>query len=1131
MNCDITTYRIRVGLYNQRMSPKSTNRTSKVQGKTRSPCNLAYIFVIAMLLLTLGCDIHLNPGPTEDPTINSSSSEESNLSTTSTEFKPSSNHLNFLHINAESIRKKMDSMAAEAAGYDIIGVSETWLNPDITNDKVSIPGYTAPYRKDRQDSHGGVALYVKDNLISKEIKDITVDGLEGLWVQVSHANFKCVVGVMYRPPNSKTEYWKKINESIESVKNKGFKNLFLMGDLNCNLLIKDSKLDQLLQKYHFTQLIKQPTHTKPNSSTLIDIIATTCPDYVYRSGVTCPNLSNHNPVYACLKLRKPKTNCFKRKIWVMKDINWDQINENLRNTDWSIAFTKSTINEIATEWTNIYTTVLENSIKRKTITVRPNDAEWITPEIRKAIRQRKRIHSRAKKRNKQEDWEKFRSKRNEVIRLIKEAKDKHTENQIRFINSSENKSSNPKTWWKLVKEFYKSNCSSNNLNQPLVVNGKSISNNYEKANALNEYFVKQSQLDADSSTLPIPNPLTQESLTTISINASEVKEILSTLDTTKACGHDGITPKMLKMTASTIAPSLAMLFNYSLRTKSFPDIWKLAHVSPLFKKGDPTDRKNYRPISLLCILGKVFERIIFKYIFNFLINNNKISKVQAAYTPGSSTEYQLLEIYHSIVSAMDDRKLVRYVFCDCSKAFDRVWHDGLLFKLNDIGIRGSLHEWLRSYLSNRTQKVVVKGEQSEPLKLEAGVPQGSILGPLLFIIYINDLADQVSSNIRIYADDSSIFATGNNEQELSSRLNQDLENISAWAKKWHITFNPEKTETLSFSMGQQRNLTPLRMSGQIINEVSSHKHLGCILQRNGKWKEHIQDIAAKCGKRVDVLRGLKYKFDRKTLEILYNAYIRPCLEYASSTWSNCSLEQKKQIEEIQLSAARVVTGAIRGTSHSKIYKETKWINTYHMRYRKNMTTYYKMYHRQAPTYLTSIMPSKVREKTNYNLRNKHDIAITNDRTTLMQNSFLPNTTRLWNSTADDIKYIGNLSEFKKHLKKNDERPPKFYYTGKRRGQILHTRIRMGCALKSQLFNMHIIDSELCDCGNGPETVLHYFEECPLYHDLRQELLRKYLGLTETGEHYTIGIEKASMKENTMLFKAITDYIEKTGRFQ
>ena len=259
---------------------------------------------------------------------------------------------------------------------------------------------------------------------------------------------------------------------------------------------------------------------------------------------------------------------------------------------------------------------------------------------------------------------------------------------------------------------------------------------------------------------------------------------------------------MLKPVAKEVSVPLSILFNRSFREGRFADIWKHSHVIPLSKKGDTSEPSNFRPVSLLCGIGKLQERIVFKHIHNYLTENDLIYKYQSGFLPNHSTTFQLIDIYHNICQAIDNNQYACMVFCDVSKAFDRVWHKGLIFKLKQLGIDGDLLEWISNYLDNRQQRVVLKSSMSSFKSTNAGVPQGSVLGPMLFLVYVNDISKSLLSLTRLFADDSSLFYSASNIQDIEGIISYDLQVLTSWAKQWLINFNPQKTEALLFTLKQ-----------------------------------------------------------------------------------------------------------------------------------------------------------------------------------------------------------------------------------------------------------------------------------------------------------------------------------------
>ena len=291
----------------------------------------------------------------------------------------------------------------------------------------------------------------------------------------------------------------------------------------------------------------------------------------------------------------------------------------------------------------------------------------------------------------------------------------------------------------------------------------------------------------------------------------------------------------------------------------FPNKWKKANVTPIFKKKDKNLVTNYRPISLLPLCGKIFEKIIYDNLYSYIYKNNFITDKQSGYKRGDSTVKQLLSITNEIHKTFDEGKELRAVFLDISRAFDRVWHDGLLFKLSQIGIEGQALNIVKDFLKNREQRVVIDGQSSDWAPITAGVPQGSILGPLLFLIYINDITEVITSDIRIFADDTFIFRTANSDS--TRLLNDDLAKITDWAWRWKMLFNPDiskqAVEVIFSNKGQKTNYPPLVFNGIPVKLVEETKHLGMILDSKLNFQSHLSEKIAEANSGLRVMIQLK----------------------------------------------------------------------------------------------------------------------------------------------------------------------------------------------------------------------------------------------------------------------------------
>lgn len=936
---------------------------------------------------------------------------------------------------------------------------------------------------------------------------------------------KYLVGSFYRQPSCKVDFWAKVEASLEQAKLSGIKRIIIMGDFNCNQLIPNNKLSRLLDQFHLHQLIKEPTHC----NNCLDVIITSCPDLVTGSGVTDPIFSWHCGVFANFKLAIQKQNHFKRTIWQYNLVNWNQLNEHLKSLDWSEVYKEKTANEQCEKWTSLYTKALKYFIPNKQVTINPNDAPWMNHQIKTTMKKREKAYKKAKRTNQEADHDKYKNLRNETIAMIREAKENYNKTLANKL-TGDSKTDN-KLWWKIVKYFYTKN-SANAISNPPIENENTIAHsNQEKANIFNDFFASQSKLDTGDAD-PGRADHGINTLSKIAITRLTVQEILQSLDPSKASGPDNISPRVLKQTATSIAPSLARIFNFSLASKKCPDAWKLANVTPLHKKDNRQQVKNYRPISLLSCVGKVFERCVFKEVFNFLHTNKLFTKFQSAYMPNSATTDQLIELYHIILEALEKKKAVRFVFCDISKAFDKVWHKGVLHKLKGLGVIGGIHDWFSDYLNNRKQRVVFNGCHSDWQTITAGVPQGSILGPLLFLIYINDLPDEIKTNIRIYADDTTLFVSSKSKHEAARKLTKDLENVSRWAARWFVGFNPTKTEGMSFSHVNVEHIPPIYMDGKLINEVTSHKHLGLTFQSSVKWSEHINEIVKKAMKRVDILRSLMYQLDRATLEKMYFTFVRPVLEYGDVVWDNCTEMESKTIENVQLSAARVVTGATRGTSHATIYRECGWEPLFKRREKHKLTTFYKIENNIIPDFLKKLVPPVTKQRTIYGLRSKENITSYKASTTTMQRSFIPSTITSWNRLDIETRNSTSISAFKSELNKKSQRTPRYYYTGSRKGQVHHARMRMSCSALNYHLKLNFIkERATCRCSAPCENVYHFLFQCPLYTQQRILMLNKLSPrIIRNVKTFLNGSEKFSEEQNTHLFNTVIDYIETTNRF-
>ena len=368
--------------------------------------------------------------------------------------------------------------------------------------------------------------------------------------------------------------------------------------------------------------------------------------------------------------------------------------------------------------------------------------------------------------------------------------------------------SNPRTtckkYWTCLKRLLNKNKAS--IIPPILNNGVFVTDIAQKCTLFNSYFQSQCTVVNTSSVLPPFVKKTTFTFDKINFSKSQITTLIRKLNTNKSHGHDGITANLLKLCDDSISTPLEIIYSNCLKKGYFPDKWKKANVIPIHKKNAKDIVSNYRPISLLPLCGKIFEKVIYDSLYEYIYKNKFISDKQSGYKRGDSTVKQLISITNEIHKAFDEGKEIRAVFLDISRAFDRVWHEGLIFKLRQIGIEGSAIKIIHSFLENREQRVAIDGFSSDWGQISAGVPQGSILGPLLFLIYINDITEIVSSDIRLFADDTFIFRIA--DQQSTQLLNSDLESITSWAWDWKMLFNPDiSKQALEVIFSNKKNIS------------------------------------------------------------------------------------------------------------------------------------------------------------------------------------------------------------------------------------------------------------------------------------------------------------------------------------
>ena len=634
---------------------------------------------------------------------------------------------------------------------------------------------------------------------------------------------------------------------------------------------------------------------------------------------------------------------------------------------------------------------------------------------------------------------------------------------------------------------------------PLISqDGTPITEDLDKATILNDHFASQTRLDTKDKQIPhIPPPSTPiPSLSEVQATEPEVLKILNSLNINKSSGPDKIPNKLLKMSALLLAKPLTNLFNKSLKSGKFPSAWKKACITPVFKKkGSKSDPTNYRPISLLPNLSKILEKVVFAKIYGHLIENELLTEKQSGYRPGHSTHIQLLYLSHQLYSSLDENNNFTAIFLDISKYFDKIWHEALLEKCKiQYNISGKLLSWLSSYLNDRSQTVRIGSSVSPPQKISAGCPQGSVLGPLLALIYLNDLSNQTENDALFYADDTSLYSSHpQDSQRHRQSLQNDLDTISQYGSDWAITFNADKTVQQTFTNRNDNSGLKLSFNGQHVPNVTSHKHLGLIFSSDLHFHEHVNAVIKTINSHLGPIYPIAKFLPRAVLNDIYNVYLLPIFDYCDIIYDgNLTLTDSARLQTLQNRCARLVTGTLFRTPTDSLLKDLGWERLEDRRQIHKLLFFHRLYFNNPPlpSYVTDLLTDTRHEATGLNLRSAHLLSVPTTRLVSFRRSFIPATIRQWNLLPEPLRNTPSRRDFARQVwqRLGTPEPPKMHSLGSKIANTYHTRLRVGhSSLSAHQFTVQRTSSPACTCGYTSEDTAHFILWCPLYTNQRLHL--------------------------------------------
>ena len=692
-----------------------------------------------------------------------------------------------------------------------------------------------------------------------------------------------------------------------------YANILICGDFNFPKICWESpeltagedevQFTELLNDHYLTQVNRVPTR----GDHILDLVISSVPENVQNMSVLSPSqselITDHSAItfdIATPFKARPK---IKRTVFDYNRGNFNELRATLETVDLSGAVESAVdINHGWLKWKELFLSCVRGSIPVKTIS-NVNNPPWINGEIIHAIRKKETVRRKLKTSPTDVLRNKFKALRSKVKRLI-------TESRCQFFeNISESLFSNPKRLWSVFKINSKRasvpgtiTVGSNGLDPD---SARSASCPRDIAELFNDYFT--SIVSGSDHTTPTDSPSspTDCTLSELTLFPDDVLSVLLSLDINKATGPDEIPPKILKECAHQIAPSLCLLFNQSLQHGFIPKEWKLANIIPIHKKGDISNVKNYRPISLLSVISKVLERCVLRKLRDHLML--LISSAQHGFIPGRSCTTQLVEVLHYIGSNLDSGKQTDMIFMDMSKAFDKVSHTALINKLRNYNIGGFLLQWFTSYLHDRQQRVTTLGATSSQKPVCSGVPQGSILGPILFLLYVNDLPDALTnSTVACFADDTKIFRRIDSIND-AILLQDDLNNLESWSKTSGLMFNEEKCKSISITRRRQSINHPYCIKGKELKDMTAEKDLGIWIASNLTWSKQVLDRCARANKLLGFVKRCSGEIsDVRTRRTLYLSLVRSVFGYSSQVWSPQTVTLIQRVERVQRRATKYI---------------------------------------------------------------------------------------------------------------------------------------------------------------------------------------------------------------------------------
>jgi len=929
--------------------------------------------------------------------------------------------LNCLYTNANSVLNKMTELRERIhlEEIDLIGITESWANDYVNDAELYIEGFNM-FRKDRNKiKGGGLLLYVNARLKASLNTVLTnSDFEEALWCNLQIDQQHLTVGLCYRSPASTADNNHKLLQMLEkAVIQSRPSHMLVMGDFNypdvdyVNNLVTAGDSDPATLFFHKThdlclfQHVSEPTRIRQHQvPSTLDYLFTSDDNLIDEVTYDTPlGKSDHVVLRWKLLLQVCDIPSCQQKLNYYKG-NYDAIQKNLSTIDWRQHWNGKAVTEM---WADFKTTLTDQVHLHIPVKAALNKKKrYLSKKIRKLIKDRGKAWQKYCQNSSGKNFENYKRLRNEVNSKIRQEEECTRKRILQGFKG------NPKRFYGYMrnKQSVKDNVTS--LKKE---NGEMTTSDQETANLLSDYF-KEVYTVEDANNLPtVQDSVYTWNDTELQFSESIVMGKLQKLKTDKSPGPDGIHPLLLKECASVLAEPLSLIYQKSYATGTLPTDWKTANIVPIYKKGSRCDKANYRPVSLTSVPCKIMENIIKEGLSKYLLTNAIPCKEQHGFTSGRSCLTNLLETFENWTKALDEGYGLDVVYLDYRKAFDSVPHRRLLEKLKGVGINGKLLLWLEDFLVSRTMKVGVRGTFSQLHAVLSGVPQGSVLGPLLFILFVNELPTWIVNEMKIFADDTKLWCRIKKESDAVT-LQQDIDRLSTWSNIWQLNFNTEKCKVMH--IGHSCNTEYYMTEGSLRRKlecVQQERDLGIIVSSNLKSSQQCIKAAATARRVIAMVRRNFKRLDVNDFNLIYKTYIRPHLEYCIQVWSPYLVKDIEVLERVQKAATNLIP-QLRKYSYADRLKVLGLTSLKDRRERGDMIEVYKILN--GKEHIDSGQFFEPAEN-HYCLRG-HELKLTKERSRLdiRKHSFSQRIVNSWNSLPASVVNAKSVNEFKNAYDRN-----------------------------------------------------------------------------------------------------------------